>query len=130
MTEHPPREVTVHHIQGWSGVYARQSSERQVEQNQGSMEYQRGQERWPLAWGWPADRIRIYVDAGLSGTAAAHRPDFLRMVEDIKAKQLRAIFVADQSRLARNVVEWLTFLQLCRTNQVLLVVDGRIFHSA
>src|SRR5262245_22466140 len=126
MPEDRPKEVTAHHLAGWAGIYARQSSDRQVEENQGSMEYQRGQERWSRKWGWDPERIKCYVDAGLSGTAAAHRPQFLSMLEDVKAKRLRAIFAADQSRLARNAVEWITFLELCRINHVLLVLDGRI----
>ena len=89
-------------------------------------EYQRGQESWARKWGWSPEHIKFYVDAGLSGTAAAHRPQFLSMLDDVKAKRLRAIFAANQSRLARNAVEWITFLELCRINHVLLVLDGRI----
>ena len=33
---------------------------------------------------------------------------------------------ADQSRLARNSIEWVTFLETCRVNTVLLCIDGRI----
>ena len=129
MNTERPREVTAHHLGGWAGIYARQSSERQVEKNAGSMEYQRRQERWPLAWGWQPDRIKTYIDPGLSGTAAAHRPEFLKLVDDVKAKRLRAIFAADQSRLARNAVEWIEFLTLCRIHAVILAIDGRIIHT-
>jgi len=121
-----PREVTAYHLAGMAGIYRRQSSDHQTKTNTGSMEYQRGQERWALAWGWAADQIQSYVDAGLSGTAAAHRPGFLRMLEDIRQGRLRIVFASDQSRLARNAVEWINFLSLCRIHRALLVLNGRV----
>src|SRR5439155_14180171 len=65
---------------------------------------------------------------GLSGVASEHRPAFLLMSEEIKAKRLRAVFVSDQSRLARNSIEWFRFLELCRSHNVLVVLDGRILN--
>ena len=121
-----PKEVTADHLAGWAGCYARQSSERQVRENKGSLKYQRGQAQWARRWGWPDAAIKPYEDAGLSGVAADHRPAFMAMIADIKAKRLRAVFAADQSRLARNSIEWFTFLEVCRTSMVLLCLDGRI----
>lgn len=121
-----PNEVTAYHLAGWAGCYTRQSSERQVQENKGSLEYQRGQAQWARRWGWPDEAIKPYEDAGLSGVAADHRPAFLAMIADIKATRLRAVFAADQSRLARNSIEWVTFLETCRVNTVLLCIDGRL----
>ena len=90
------------------------------------MTFQQGQGRWAVAWGWGPEQIQSYVDAGLSGTAAAHRPQFLRMLEDIRGGRLRIVFASDQSRLARNAVEWINFLTLCRIHRVLLVLNGRV----
>jgi len=91
-----PREVTAHHLAGWAGVQTRQSSERQTRENRWSLEYQRAQARWPRLWGWSDEEIKFYEEPGLSGTAIEHRPEFLRMIEDIKARRLRAVFCADQ----------------------------------
>jgi hypothetical protein len=59
-----PNEVTAYHLAGWAGCYARQSSERQVQENKGSLEYQRGQAQWARRWGWPDEAIQRYEDAG------------------------------------------------------------------
>jgi DNA invertase Pin-like site-specific DNA recombinase len=123
-----PKEVTAYHLAGLAGVYIRQSSDRQIEENKGSTDYQRNQARWPRLWGWAEDQIQLFEDLGLSGAASDHRLAFLRINEEIKAKRLRAIFVSDQSRLARNSIEWFRFLELCRSHNVLVALDGRILN--
>ena len=45
----------------------------------------------------------IYVDDGYSGTSF-DRPDFNRMIEDIKAKKVNMVIVKDTSRLGRDYI--------------------------
>ena len=44
-----------------------------------------------------------YVDDGISGTTAEHRPAFMRLIEDIKSGLIDCAITNDTSRFARNV---------------------------
>lgn len=126
MTIERPKEVTAYHLAGWAGVYFRQSTLKQVQENVGSSMFQHNQARWAKDWGWAEQDIKEYDDPGLSGSAIEHRPSYLRMVADIRAKKLRAVFAGDQSRFIRKTPIWIQFLDLCRMNNVLVVLGGRI----
>ena len=51
----------------------------------------------------------IYVDDGYSGTSF-DRPDFNRMIEDIKNKKVNMVIVKDTSRLSRDYIR---FWRIC-----------------
>ena len=48
--------------------------------------------------------IKYYIDDGYSGTTF-DRPDFKKMVDDIKDNKINCIIVKDLSRLGRNYIE-------------------------
>ena len=48
--------------------------------------------------------IKYYIDDGYSGTTF-DRPDFKKMVDDIKNNKVNCIIVKDLSRLGRNYIE-------------------------
>ena len=126
MSFQKPKELTARHLNGIAAVYTRQSTKKQDEENRGSLEYQRGQARHARAWGFPADRIKLYEDPGLTGSSSEHRPAFLAMKTGMKDGTITVVLASDQSRLARNTIEWIEFLTLCRKMDVVLVLDGRI----
>ena len=47
----------------------------------------------------------IYADQGITGTSAAKRPEFLRMIEDAEAGKIDIILCKSVSRLSRNFAE-------------------------
>ena len=53
--------------------------------------------------------VRTYVDNAITGTKAALRPDFMRMIEDAKDGQFDIVLVKDVSRFARNIKELLIY---------------------
>ena len=59
-------------------------------------DYVRSRPNWTL--------YKIYSDEGISGTSAAHRKEFAKMLEDAKAGLFDLIITKSVSRLARNVV--------------------------
>jgi len=122
-----PREIKATHLARTAVVYMRQSTELQLRENVGSTDAQRSQRRYAEAWGWPDDRIEVIDDdLGLSGTSTNHRPGYQRLVRDIEADDVGAVFVSDESRLGRDMVAKLTFANLCIAKKVLLVLDGRV----
>jgi DNA invertase Pin-like site-specific DNA recombinase len=123
-----PREITPRHLARKAVVYLRQSTDEQVQHNTGSTDYQRGQIRFPQAWGWAPERTEIIDDdLGLSGAAAGHRPGYQRLVAEIGRDEVGAVFLSDLSRGGRDASEWYQFLALCQRYGTLIVVDGRVY---
>jgi DNA invertase Pin-like site-specific DNA recombinase len=131
MTIARPHEIKATHLARRAVVYLRQSTPEQVQSNQGSTAAQLGQRRYAEEWGWPADAIEIIdSDLGLSGAAAAHRPGYRRLVEQIKEGAVGVVLVSDYTRLGRNLEEWLAFLTECARHGVLIANDGKIIDAA
>src|SRR5438045_3031936 len=116
-----PSEVKPIHLARAAKIYVRQSTEFQAENNRGSTAYQRGQRRYPEAWGWRPDQIEVVdEDLGLTGAAADHRRGYLRILEEMNADRVGAVFVSDPTRLGRSLKEYLGFLEECALHDVLL----------
>ena len=58
--------------------------------------------------------VDIYYDRGITGTCAAKRPGFLRMIEDAKAGKIDMILAKSISRFARNTVDMLEYTRMLR----------------
>jgi DNA invertase Pin-like site-specific DNA recombinase len=128
MSSDRPREITPRHLARKAVVYLRQSTDEQVQHNTGSTDYQRGQVRHPLAWGWPRERIEVVDDdLGLSGASAEHRLGYQRLVAEIGRDEVGAVFLSDMSRGGRDASEWFQFLALCQRYDTLIVVDGQVY---
>ncbi len=126
-----PDGITDAHLAKGVCVYARQSTAKQVEKNTGSGDHQRNQVRYALMWGWSENEVDLIdEDLGASGMTTERRTGYLRMVEGIRNGTYGAIFVSDLSRLGRNAIELLTFLDLCRSRNVLIVVNGNVCNLA
>ena len=57
------------------------------------------------------EMIDVYADAGISGTSAARRPDFQRMLADCRKGRIDTILVKSISRFARNAKECLEIVR-------------------
>lgn len=55
--------------------------------------------------------VDYYIDDGYSGTSF-NRPEFQRMLEDIKNKKIDVIIIKDLSRLGRNYIETGNFIEV------------------
>jgi DNA invertase Pin-like site-specific DNA recombinase len=107
-------------------VYVRQSTDEQVRENTGSADYQRSQAEFAKALGYNETQIDLEEDLGLSGSDAASRPAYQRMRAAVRAGSVGAVFVSDQTRLSRDVVEALDFARDAAVHGVALVIDGRV----
>ena len=123
-----PREVRETHLRRAAIGYVRQSSDRQVRENQGSTADQRQQVEIALAWGWTRPQMQVIDDdLGCSGTTAVNRSGYQSLVAQIEAGRVGAVFVSDESRVGRDVPELMRFLQLCQIHDVLFVVDRKVY---
>jgi len=94
--------------------YVRVSTNNQATDGE-SLETQRNQikefcdfKKWELT--------EIYEDAGISGSKADHRPDFMRMIADAEQKKFDIVLFTKLSRFARNARDYYNFqhkLNIC-----------------
>ena len=87
----------------WVAAYARVSTltEAQEESYETQVEYYK--RLISVTDGW--ELAGIYADQGITGTSAAKRPEFLRMIADAKAGKINIILCKSISRLSRNFAE-------------------------
>ena len=52
-----------------------------------------------------------YVDNGFSGTNTAHRPGFLKLIEDARAGKIDMIITKAVSRFARNLLDCIGYIE-------------------
>ena len=104
-TTHP--KVRTEHLRRKAIVYIRQSSPHQVRNNRESSKRQYALAQRAEALGWPAKSINtIDEDQGRSGSSAAHRRGFKKLLAEIGAGQVGVVFALEASRLARSSVDW------------------------
>jgi len=119
--------ITPDHLRRQAVVYCRQSTERQVLQNTGSAQYQRSLVEIAREHGWEDSQIiTIDEDLGRSGSTTQGRTGWERLQAMIDADQVGAVFVANISRLARQVYDFEVFRIRAALYKTLLYSDGRL----
>ena len=116
-------------------VYVRQSSAKQVRQNQESQFNQRALVDRAQALGWHQQRIQV-LDADL-GQSAAHsegRDDFKTLAAEVALGHVGIIFGWEVSRLARNNADWYQLLDLAALFGTLIadvegIYDPRLYND-
>jgi DNA invertase Pin-like site-specific DNA recombinase len=124
----PSPKITPAHRDRQAYIYIRQSTLRQVAENQESqaLQYQLAEQAERL--GWSADRIVIIdEDLGKSGARRAERYGFERLFTDIGTGKVGILLVTDVSRLARNCADWYQLLDVAAYNAVLVSDSGGIY---
>mgnify|MGYP000471751975 CR=1 FL=1 len=117
---------TADHLCRQAYLYVRQSTYRQVNENQESTRRQYALRDRATALGWPPDRIVVIdSDLGHSGTSATDRPGFQRLVSDVGMGRVGIVLGLEVSRLARSSSDWARLLEICAlTDTLLLDEDG------
>ena len=126
MTYDAGQKVTADHLRRDAYLYVRQSTLRQVLENQESTKRQYALREQALGLGWPAERVvTIDSDLGHSGASAADRPGFQRLVADVGLGRVGIVLGLEVSRLARSSSDWVRLLEICAiTNTLILDEDG------
>ena len=123
--------ITPDHLRRFAVVYMRQSSEEQVQKNTGSTQHQRNLADIAREYGWLDSQIRIIdEDLGKSGATTERRTGLQRLHEMIEADQVGAVFVANISRIGRQVLDVEFFRLRAAFHNTLLYSDGRFINPA
>jgi len=124
--ETPNNLVKATHLARGAYLYVRQSTLRQVAENTESTHRQYALRERAEALGWPAEQIQVIdCDQGLSGTNAANRLGFQRLVSEVSMSRAGIVIGLEVSRLARNCSDWHRLVELCAmTGTLILDQDG------
>lgn len=124
----PHPKITPAHRQRLAFIYVRQSTPKQVIQNQESQQYQYRLQLRAQELGWAAERVRVIdSDLGLSGSEAAGRSGFQELVAEISLGHAGIVFGYEVSRLARNNADWYHLLDLAAVFGTLIADNDGIY---
>jgi DNA invertase Pin-like site-specific DNA recombinase len=131
-----PWEQRQSKIQGWhrdrlAVVYVRQSTRQQVLDHGESTRLQYGLVERAVALGWARSRVLVIdEDLGRSGTNAAGRPGFQRLVTEVTMEHVGVVLGMEMSRLARSGRDWHQLLELCALSATLLADPDGVYDPA
>src|SRR5215213_1318583 len=119
-------KVGERHLERLAVVYVRQSTRQQVADHGESTRLQYGLVERAVTLGWPASRVMVIdEDLGKSGSSAAGRAGFQRLVTEITLGHVGLVLGIEMSRLARSGADWYQLLELCALSGALLAdADG------
>lgn len=127
MTEHQ-HKVTASHLSRKAYLYVRQSTLRQVLENQESTQRQYALRSRALALGWPeAHLVVIDNDQGQSGASAVEREGFQTLVAEVGMGRAGIVLGLEVSRLARNCADWHRLLEICSLSQTLIMDEDGLY---
>lgn len=117
---HSPK-ISATHLGRNAYVYVRQSTEHQVQNNLQSQERQYELADRAVRSGWPRERVVVIDDdLGRSGSSAAGRTGFARLVAEVALSKAGIVLGLEVSRLARNNRDWYQLLDLCSLTSTLI----------
>ena len=126
---HEINKVTAHHLTRNAYLYIRQSSLKQLVENQESAKRQYSLRDKAMALGWPQEKIIVIDhDTGLSGAEAADRKGFQQLVSEVGMGYAGIVMGLEVSRLARNSSDWHRLLEICAVTDTLLLDEDGIYN--
>ncbi|HCC33142.1 MAG TPA: hypothetical protein DEQ28_04480 [Clostridiales bacterium] len=131
MSDFAAQKLTADHLRRQAYLYVRQSTYRQVSENQESTRRQYALRDRATALGWPAESIVVIdSDLGHSGASAVGRPGFQRLVADVGMGRVGIVLGLEVSRLARSSADWARLLEICALTETLLLDEDGLYDPA
>jgi DNA invertase Pin-like site-specific DNA recombinase len=131
MTLERSSKIEARHLKGNAYLYVRQSTLRQVFENQESTKRQYALRQRAVALGWPLERIIVIdSDLGQSGASSADREGFQRLVTEVGLGRAGIVMGLEVSRLARNSTDWHRLPEICALAGTLILDEDGIYDPA
>lgn len=125
------QKVTASHLKRDAYLYIRQSTVRQVFENQESTKRQYALRQKAVALGWDTERVVVIDnDLGQSGAQTVDRHGFQRLVGDVGMCRAGIVMGLEVSRLARNSSDWHRLLEICALTDTLILDEDGIYDPA
>ena len=126
-----PSKVTAEHLARTAYLYVRQSTLRQVHTNTESAQRQYALRQRAIQMGWPVEQIVVIdTDQGQSGSSAADREGFQRLVADVGLGKAGIVLGLEVSRLARNNADWHRLLEISALAGTLICDEDGLYDPA
>lgn len=124
-------KVTASHLARSAFLYVRQSTLRQVVENQESTKRQYALRQRAVALGWKAESVVVIdKDLGQSGASAVDREGFQELVTAVSLGRAGIVLGLEVSRLARNSTDWHRLLEICALTETLILDEDGIYDPA
>jgi excisionase family DNA binding protein len=122
----PSDKVQTRHRDRQAVVYVRQSTVRQVQQNQESTRLQYALADRARQLGWEQEQVIVIDDdLGRSAASALDRPGFQRLVAEVGFGHVGLVLGIEVSRFARSCRDWHQLLEMCALFDTLIAdADG------
>ena len=125
------QKVTASHLKRDAYLYIRQSTVRQVFENQESTKRQYALRQKAVALGWDTERVVVIDnDLGQSGAQTVDRHGFQRLVGDVGMGKAGIVMGLEVSRLARNSTDWHRLLEICALTDTLILDEDGVYDPA
>jgi len=122
------QKVTTSHLQREAYLYVRQSTLRQVFENNESTKRQYGLRERAVALGWPLDRV-VVIDSDLGQSGAnSDREGFQRLVAAVGMGKVGVVLGLEVSRLARSSTDWHRLLEICALTDTLILDEDGLYN--
>jgi DNA invertase Pin-like site-specific DNA recombinase len=122
------QKVAPRHLARDAYLYVRQSTARQVIENQESTARQYALRQRAIALGWPGESVVVIdCDLGQSGASSRDRAGFQRLVGDVGMGRAGIVLGLEVSRLARNSSDWHRLLEICAVTDTLILDEDGIY---
>lgn len=122
------QKVASSHLKRDAYLYIRQSTLKQVLENQESTKRQYDLRERAVQLGWPLERVIVIdSDLGQSGAHAIDRSGFQQLVAEVGMGRAGIVMGLEVSRLARNSTDWHRLLEICALSQTLILDEDGIY---
>ena len=122
-------KVTDSHLRRDAYLYIRQSTVRQVFENQESTKRQYALRERAIALGWSSEQLQVIdSDLGQSGASTADREGFQKLVADVGMGRAGIVLGLEVSRLARNNADWHRLLEICALSDTLILDEDGLYN--
>lgn len=124
---HAHQKINKDHLCRNAYLYVRQSTLRQVLENQESTKRQYALKNKAISLGWPIENIvTIDTDQGKSG-ASTDRAGFQKLVSEVGLGKAGIVIGLEVSRLARNSTDWHRLLEICALTKTLILDEDGLY---
>jgi DNA invertase Pin-like site-specific DNA recombinase len=121
-------KITAGHLRRDAYLYIRQSTLRQVLENTESTQRQYDLRQQAVRLGWPLERVIVIdSDQGKSGSSAADREGFQKLVTEVSLGHAGIVLGLEVSRLARNSTDWHRLLEICALTETLILDEDGLY---
>jgi DNA invertase Pin-like site-specific DNA recombinase len=122
-------KVTSLHLKRDAYLYIRQSTLRQVFENQESTKRQYALRNRAIALGWSDDQLQVIdSDLGHSGASSVDREGFQKLVAEVSMGRAGIVIGLEVSRLARNNTDWHRLLEICALSDTLILDEDGFYN--